>query len=304
MHDKFLRHFVIFWHLFFGIYLLLAGQSRLLFSGERGSSAPFISGDTFKAHADHIFDETTKTFYPKKVRAGDVVFVKTDWEHLRIFFRRYHPQIVSPYILLTHNSDHSAPGPFSKYLEDPKLLAWFAQNVEAEPHPKLHPIPIGIANKCWGHGEPRIFSSSMALEKDQDRPYLCYLNFQPSTYPKERTFVWDLFAKQSWCVVSEPKALASYLQDLSRSKFVLSPRGNGLDCHRTWEALLMGAIPIVRTSSLDPLFSDLPVLIVKNWEIISPSYLNEQYELIRQKTYNLEKVFIQYWIQRIFSKKS
>jgi hypothetical protein len=292
---------VLFWHLFFGIWLLLAGQSSPLFCGERGSSAPFISGDTFRAHADHVFDETTTTFYPKKVRAGDVVFVKTDWEHLKIFFRRYHPQIVNPYVLLTHNSDHSAPGPFSNYLEDPKLLGWFAQNVEGNPHPKLHPIPIGIANKRWGHGEPHIFSSLLALEKNHDRPYLCYLNFQPSTYPKERPYVWNLFAKQSWCVVSEPKALASYLQDLSRSKFVLSPRGNGLDCHRTWEALLMGAIPIVRTSSLDPLFSDLPVLIVKNWEIISPSYLNEQYELIRQKNYNMEKIFIQYWIEQIFS---
>lgn len=292
---------MFFWHFFFGICILLAGQSRPLFSGARGSSAPFISGDTFRAYADHIFDETTTTFHPEKVQAGDVVFVKTDWEHLELFFIRYHPQIVNPYILLTHNSDHSAPGPFSSYLEDPKLLNWFAQNVEGESHPKLHPIPIGIANKRWRHGNPHTFSSLLKLAKNQNRPYLCYLNFQPSTYPKERPYVWNLFAKQPWCTVSEPKALLSYLQDLSQSKFVLSPRGNGLDCHRTWEALLMGAIPIVRTSSLDPLFSDLPVLIIKDWEVISASYLNEQYERIKQKTYNMEKIFIPYWIGRIFS---
>jgi hypothetical protein len=51
--------------------------------------------------------------------------------------------------------------------------------------------------------------------------------------------------------------------------FVLSPFGNGMDCHRTWEALLCGCIPIVRSSVFDELFEGLPVLIVKNWSDVS-----------------------------------
>ena len=51
--------------------------------------------------------------------------------------------------------------------------------------------------------------------------------------------------------------------------YVLSPFGNGMDCHRTWEALLCGCIPIVRSSVFDELFAGLPVLIVKNWSDIS-----------------------------------
>ena len=51
--------------------------------------------------------------------------------------------------------------------------------------------------------------------------------------------------------------------------FVLSPFGNGMDCHRTWEALLCGCIPIVRSSVFDELFDGLPVLIVKEWTEIS-----------------------------------
>ena len=31
----------------------------------------------------------------------------------------------------------------------------------------------------------------------------------------------------------------------NRSKFVLSPPGNGFDCHRTYESILLGAVPIV-----------------------------------------------------------
>ena len=35
-----------------------------------------------------------------------------------------------------------------------------------------------------------------------------------------------------------------YLRTLGQHRFVLSPRGNGLDAHRTWEALMVGTIPI------------------------------------------------------------
>jgi hypothetical protein len=48
--------------------------------------------------------------------------------------------------------------------------------------------------------------------------------------------------------------------------FVVSARGNGLDCHRTWELLYLGCIVITKTSSLDPLFSKLPVVIVDDWK--------------------------------------
>jgi hypothetical protein len=42
--------------------------------------------------------------------------------------------------------------------------------------------------------------------------------------------------------------------------FWLSPRGGGLDCHRTWEALYLDIIPIVWNNSLNVLYENLPVL--------------------------------------------
>ncbi|CAF3730979.1 unnamed protein product, partial [Rotaria socialis] len=64
-----------------------------------------------------------------------------------------------------------------------------------------------------------------------------------------------------------------YLDDLGNSRFVLSPPGNGLDCHRTWEALLMGAIPIVLSSTLNSLFSGTPTIIVSTWEQVTVASL-------------------------------
>ena len=60
--------------------------------------------------------------------------------------------------------------------------------------------------------------------------------------------------------------------------FVASPHGNGLDCHRTWEALCLGCIPIVKTSPLDDLYEGLPVLIVGEWRDICENLLLETIE--------------------------
>jgi hypothetical protein len=58
-------------------------------------------------------------------------------------------------------------------------------------------------------------------------------------------------------------------RNMAEFAFVLSPFGNGMDCHRTWEALLCGCIPIVRSSVFNELFEGLPVLIVEKWSDIS-----------------------------------
>jgi hypothetical protein len=75
-------------------------------------------------------------------------------------------------------------------------------------------------------------------------------------------------------------------------KYVLSPHGNGLDCHRTWEALILGCIPIMKTSALDPMFDGLPVLIVKNWSDVTQELLDT---FVPQT--NLEKLHTSYWLK-------
>ena len=58
--------------------------------------------------------------------------------------------------------------------------------------------------------------------------------------------------------------------------FVLSPFGGGLDCHRTWEALVIGAIPIIEHSpGMAPLFDDLPVVQVTSWNDVTPANLKQ-----------------------------
>lgn len=91
---------------------------------------------------------------------------------------------------------------------------------------------------------------------------------------------------------------------VSGYRFVLSPEGNGPDCFRTWETLMLGAYPVVVTSQLDQLYEGLPVLIVDNYTSITPALLDNTYKAFRAKTWNLEKLYNHYWEKRIYAKRA
>lgn len=116
---------------------LIAEPDQSIYSDitNRVSSAPFISGDTFRSFADHVIDETGMPFNPDAVRPGDSIFILTDY--LPFFFRHIHHLIQAPYVLITHNSDSSAP-----------FLVDFNGVLSQEPYPvDLHKMlihtPIG-----------------------------------------------------------------------------------------------------------------------------------------------------------------
>ena len=94
--------------------------------------------------------------------------------------------------------------------------------------------------------------------------------------------------------------------------------GNGEDCHRTWEALLLGSIPVVRHGGIDSLFQDSPIFILgrNNSLSLSVIIITPSHKLISDEwdsTYksgekflnftvpNLSKkhVMAQYWFDRI-----
>jgi len=67
-----------------------------------------------------------------------------------------------------------------------------------------------------------------------------------------------------------------YIQ-IAKSKYVLSPEGTGIDCHRIYESIFFNTIPILKTSELDYFYESLPVLIIKNWDEINQDYLELNY---------------------------
>jgi hypothetical protein len=52
----------------------------------------------------------------------------------------------------------------------------------------------------------------------------------------------------------ERVSFTKYMDTIGNSRFVFCPRGNGIDTHRFYETVLMGAIPVVENSTLFSIF--------------------------------------------------
>ena len=81
--------------------------------------------------------------------------------------------------------------------------------------------------------------------------------------------------------------------------FIASPEGNGIDCHRTWEAIYLGLIPIVNDNYLNRFFASLglPIICTNDWNEFAQkteAELTDLYQTTMAKT-NTEAAYYDYW---------
>lgn len=182
---------------------------------------------------------------------------------------------------------------------------WFSINKNCDDK-NVFSLPLGITNNTNESEDHHIFGNTKIMlevfKTPRELKHLAYLNVNPNTHP-ERRYVLEKFGNCDWVYKREPtKSLESrkqFLQDIRSSKFVLCPRGNGIDTHRLWETLYMGSIPIVRREIMYNEHTDLPILIVDRWEDVTPEFLEKKYEEIISKKWNFNKLKIGYWIEFI-----
>lgn len=217
-------------------------------------SYPYITGDGFRGICGWILDE-----YGWRRNAGldNCIFVKIDF--INTFRLKCIPK--SDFILFTHNGDYGVKDDdiSRDILSRPNLQRWYAQNVLTH-HPKLTPIPIGLTNRRNPHySDHRVITKTVNMGLVRDN--LVYANYTCSTNPKERNYC----VEQTGILPLTNLDFESYLRDLCGTQFVISPNGNGIDCHRTWESLYCGASPICTPYAL---FQEmkLPVLVINDWK--------------------------------------
>ena len=66
------------------------------------------------------------------------------------------------------------------------------------------------------------------------------------------------------------------------------PKGHGQQSHRDWEVLLAGAVPLIDEppDTLAALYAGLPVVAVRDWSLVTPHFLEEQWAEIRRVARN------------------
>jgi hypothetical protein len=281
---------------------------------------PFITMDAWVGLVDN-----RRTFFLRPLEGGFPTM-----ERLRDWIRsRPHPIT----LVMNNNHDFSWPADLTNkdyelILNETNLHAVYAVNPRKLAHyPKLKPIPIG--NK-WQFGSTRLFGEdktrmlgiysnvstsakeTQKLFANENRTSTVWVRPMAGSNTRNTSrYIRDTPALElrRWgictilketikeAVICAPKniAHAEYFEELKKHRFMVSPAGNGLDTHSTWEALLAGCIPIVPRSALDPMFEDLPVWLVDSWEEVTAEAVLRHEQEWKVKTFKWEKLFQPSW---------
>ena len=257
------------------------------------TNCPYLTSGTLRSNCDFVFDESNDKIDPQRIKKGQSIYVSGSF--LEKFFFKIHPMIQQPYVLVSHRVIESLPGKFFIFLNDPKILAWFAQNVDIS-HPKLFSLPTGVSVKKQTIEFMKEYDGAI-----EEKNILAYLNCILETYPSERKELYASLSKQKFVTIGKKCSAIQYMQDVVHAKFIFAPRGKGVDSHRSWDALALGCIPIIKSSGVDSLFENLPVLIIKDWKEVTEELLNQKYQEIHSKSWNLQKLYLNYWLEKIRS---
>lgn len=272
----------------------------------------------------------------QKIKKGDIVWVQCRF--LPQFFTQVLPKIKDPFVLVVADGDESFPSNSGLTSEEVEMLVnneniihIFAHNNEYLNSEKVSHIPIGMdfhtvaykgVNGGWGEkGTPieqeKYLKGLLKTFKPTDqRKNKAFVDFQISDtmhasfnrylqFGEDRTSIFNRLLPTGLIDYSERVRRYALWKKKGQYAFSISPHGNGLDCHRTWEDLIFGCIVIVKTSSLDPMYEGLPVVIVKDWSEITRENMDlwlKQYGDAFTNPIYREKLTNNYWMNKIRAK--
>jgi len=170
---------------------------------------------------------------------------------------------------------------------------------------KIIPAPYGIQRKM-NPNDNRIdfLESYMKYAQPEKFQYLLYVSHNKESNP-ERKGIGNLFQNKSWAKVDEERVeYSSFLEGLYQSKFMLCPKGNGIDCHRNWEVLYMKRVPIMKHHPyLEVLFKDYPVLFVNDYSEVTEQFLiNNEHLYLKAQEIDMMPLTLPHFFDRIVKK--
>ena len=155
------------------------------------------------------------------------------------------------------------------------------------------PFPIGMS---WRYGQQA--DKSRIQFGSHDKTALCA--FHPTTDARRRptgrtrATIINTVAKNGFPHVHLESA--DYFLELPNYKFVFSPEGNGIDCHRHYEALLAGCIPVIEDNlQVRQKYAGCPVLYTTDYSECTSDYLDTVYATMLDTTYDFSRLFLWFY---------
>jgi len=260
------------------------------------NSFPFLSGDVFADYADvSLFEPRFRRNAPSldDVSNAKIIFCPSH-KYEEMLTRFGH--VIRARVLILGNSDRDFTGPLLNL--PASVVRVFRQN--STYFDEVHQfLPIGIENIRLGqNGQRKLFASRYVTNIKQ--PRVLVGPFSPTH--KERNFLISLNEdlKGPHHVLRGRISPKNYAKVSSRFAYVSSPRGNGLDTHRFWEALYRGSYPVVLKTSWSVMIESIgiPVIQVNQWSI-------EELERISQLSMpvfnpkSVNQIWANYWYEQI-----
>jgi len=239
-----------------------------------------------------------------------IVFCKTDFileefERIRNFKKNI--------ILIIANSDYSVTDDILSRCP-PNVKHIFATNTTSNSD-KVTPIPIGVEieelTTRAGHGmiNPGIFEKKPYLlgevnVGDFEVKNKIYSNFNVNTNIPIRSPLKNYCFFNENFSNEEGLTYGDFVKGVKSHMATLSPRGNGIECIRTYEVLYLKSIPIIYGNSEEynainnKIYKNLPVVFVGDIKEFD-DFRNVEKRIKEVKNNSLETLDYYYWVDKI-----
>lgn len=147
---------------------------------------------------------------------------------------------------------------------------------------KVIPAPYGVQRKMHPNdNRDEYLKFVMKNNYPHHAKKLLYVSYNEKSHT-DREGTKQMFMNREWASVDNQRVnYDEFLLGLRNHQFVLCPRGNAIDCHRNWEVLYMGRVPVMkRYSYLEELYKDFPVLFVNDYSEVTENLLLKNEELL------------------------
>jgi len=237
---------------------------------------------------------------------------------LGAFARHALPRIDSPFTLVTGDSifdvspEVLGANTVQAVLDHPMLQHWHVQNLAFD-HPKVSLMPLGMDYHTMSRNRRPDWGPSASARAQEDLLHAIRALGRPLAERRVQGYCnWHFVlgnGDREQVIEALPDAACHYEpQRVERAEswrrnagfaFTISPRGRGMDCHRTWEAILLGSIPLIPDLPINGLFADLPVVVVRDWATVTPDFLAAEQERILASEFDFAPLLLEFWRRRL-----
>ena len=197
--------------------------------------------------------------------------------------------ISTKFNIIFHNSDGGFKDEHKSILQIDNVNKIYTQNLTIKPEERIIPLPIGIANSMWQHGNLHIWKQILESNKLVNKPNYIYFNFNINTNLFKRKKCYDIITSKNIPNIPTTNYL-NYLTILSSYKFAICPEGNGVDTHRFWECLYLKVIPICLKNHITKYYSEnFPIVLLDDWNDIEDNMLKLFYNDSNWDNYDMIK---------------